>query len=107
MSAITSPQAGERTQEDKNLLIDFFYLPVARKITVRARSGRADTFSHLEGLAWGRGVVCERYSARRIELTTPDGGTSAVCESVAEALDIMRNDSAFCKLPLKIGRAVI
>jgi len=60
---------------------------------------RTNTFSHLEGLCRAKRIVCERIHGR-IELTTPNGGTTAECNNVAEALDVVRNDSTFCDLPI-------
>jgi hypothetical protein len=62
---------------------------------------RTNTFEHLESLCHGKGIVCER-NGRKIELTTPDGGTTAECDSVSEALDTYRNDATFSKLPIKL-----
>lgn len=63
---------------------------------------RTNTYEHLEGLARAKGVNCERRG-KKIELTTPGGGTTAECATVAEALDTMRNDETFSKLPIKMG----
>lgn len=62
---------------------------------------RTNTFAHLEALCEAKGIVCERRRGR-IELTTPNGGTTAECESVAEALDTYRNDDTFSSLPFKL-----
>ncbi len=61
---------------------------------------RADTFEHLQGLCAGKGIICERRG-RRIELTTPCGGTTAECSSIGEALDTYRNDPTFSDLPIQ------
>lgn len=60
---------------------------------------KTNTFEHLQGLCAGKRIVCER-NGRKIDLTTPDGSVSAECESVAEALDVVGHDPAFCKLPI-------
>ena len=65
---------------------------------------KTNTFRHLETLCAGKGIVCEKRG-RKIELTTPDGGTTAECDSVAEALDTYRNDSTFSALPIQIRTA--
>jgi len=65
---------------------------------------KTNTFRHLETLCAGKGIVCEKRG-RKIELTTPDGGTTAECDSVAEALDTYRNDSTFSALPIQIRPA--
>lgn len=64
---------------------------------------RANTFSHLEALASSKRIVCER-TGKRITLTTPDGGTTAECDSVAEALDTLRSDSTFADLPIVLAK---
>lgn len=64
---------------------------------------KTNTYDHLENLAASKGVVCERArSGRKIELTTPCGGTTAECDSVTEALDTMRGDPTFSNLPIQI-----
>jgi hypothetical protein len=62
---------------------------------------KTNTFEHHESLARSKGIVCERRSARKIELTTPCGGTTAECATVAEALDTLRTDPTFSDLPIK------
>lgn len=62
---------------------------------------KTNTFKHLENLCAVKGIVCERRG-RKIELTTPGGGTTAECESLAEALDTYRTDPAFSTLPVRI-----
>lgn len=59
---------------------------------------KTNTYAHLEKLCAAKRIVCERRG-KKIELTTPDGGTTAECETVAEALDTFRNDPAFAALP--------
>lgn len=65
---------------------------------------RIDTFEHLQGLCAGKGIVCERRG-KKIDMTTPDGGTTAECESVAEAFDTLRGDPTFADLPIKLAKA--
>lgn len=65
---------------------------------------RTDTFEHLQGLCASKGIVCERRG-KKIEMTTPNGGTTAECESVAEAFDTLRGDPTFSELPIKLGKA--
>jgi hypothetical protein len=65
---------------------------------------RTDTFEHLQRLCAGKGIVCERRG-KKIELTTPSGGTTAECESVAEAFDTLRGDPTFSELPIKLAKA--
>jgi hypothetical protein len=60
---------------------------------------RTNTYSHLEALAASKRIVCER-TGKRITLTTPDGGTTAECDSVAEALDTLSSDPTFADLPI-------
>lgn len=64
---------------------------------------RTNTFSHLFALADARRIVCER-TGKRITLTTPDGGTTAECDSVAEALDTLRSDPTFAALPIVLAK---
>lgn len=79
------------------------HLEKPQKITVRARARRTNTFAHLEGLCWSKGIVCERVG-KRIELTL--GGTTGTYDSVREALDGYRHEEPFCSAPLKLGRFV-
>lgn len=66
---------------------------------------RSGSFNHLQALCAGKGIVCERNRSKtRIELTTPDGGTTAECESIAEAWDTYKGDPAFANLPIKMNR---
>lgn len=64
---------------------------------------KTNTFSHLENLCAGKRIVCERRG-KVIELTTPCGGTTAECDSVAEALDTVATDPTFSKLPIVMSR---
>lgn len=64
---------------------------------------RTDTFEHLQGLCAGKGIVCERRG-KKIDMTTPNGGTTAECDSVAEAFDTLRGDPTFSELPLRLGK---
>jgi hypothetical protein len=64
---------------------------------------KTNTFEHLESLARSKGIICERRSVRKIELTTPCGGTTAECATVSEAFDTLRNDPTFSDLPIKAG----
>lgn len=61
---------------------------------------RTQIYNHLEALCHSKQIVCERRG-KKIELTTPCGGTTAVCETVGEAFDVYRTDPAFCNLPLR------
>lgn len=63
---------------------------------------KTNTFEHLENLCRLRRIVCERRHSRKIELTTPDGGTTAECVSVADALNTLHSDTAFSSLPLHL-----
>jgi len=65
---------------------------------------RTNTYSHLEALASSKRIVCER-TGKRITLTTPDGGTTAECDSVAEALDTLASDPTFSALPIVLAPA--
>ena len=56
-------------------------------------------FEKLESMARQRGIVCER-NGRKIELTTPDGGVMAECDTVADAADTIRQDTSFNRLPI-------
>lgn len=67
---------------------------------------RTNTFEHLQGLCAGKGIVCERRG-KKINMTTPDGGTTAECESLAEAFDTLRGDPTFSDLPIKLGKAPV
>lgn len=62
---------------------------------------RPNSFARLEALCAAKEIVCERRG-KKIELTTPCGGTTAECDSVAEALDTVQRDSTFADLPLKL-----
>lgn len=64
---------------------------------------RANSFASLEALCSGKRIACERRG-KKIELTTPDGGTTAECASLAEAWDTYRNDGAFCHLPIQLRK---
>jgi hypothetical protein len=64
---------------------------------------RTNTFAHLEALASSKRIVCER-TGKRITLTTPDGGTTAECDSVAEALDTLTGDPTFAALPIVLAK---
>ncbi len=66
---------------------------------------KTNTFTHLEALCAGKGIVCERRG-RKIELTTPCGGTCAECDNVRDALDTVRNDDTFAGLPIRMRAAV-
>lgn len=65
---------------------------------------KTNTFEHLESLCRAKRIVCERRG-KRIELTTPDGGTTAECSTVTEALDTVRGDSTFAALPIVFAPA--
>lgn len=67
---------------------------------------RTDTFEHLQGLCAGKGIICERRG-KKIEMTTSDGGTTAECESVAEAFQELRSDPTFADLPIKLAKAPV
>lgn len=62
-----------------------------------------DTYTRLESLCAGKGIVCERIG-KRIVLTTPDGSVMVNCENLAEAFDTVRNDPTFSKLPIKLAK---
>lgn len=64
-----------------------------------------NTFKNLESHCYARGIVCERYG-RKIEMTTPDGSTTAECSTVQEGFDTLQNDSTFSSLPIKQARAL-
>lgn len=57
------------------------------------------TFDRLQSLCACRGIVCERTRGK-IELTTPNGGTTAECDTVAEAYDTLNSDTTFSTLPI-------
>ena len=58
------------------------------------------TFKQLEIACKQKGIVCER-TGRTVELTTPDGGTTAECETVGEAVNTFFYDHVFASLPVK------
>lgn len=62
---------------------------------------KTNTFENLEKLCRGKKIVCERRG-KKIELTTPCGGTTAECDSLAEAFDTYHTDPAFDKLPMHV-----
>lgn len=64
---------------------------------------KTNTFEHLESLCAGVGVVCER-DGKKINLTVPNGSVSAECDGVRDALDTMRSDPTFSKLPILLRR---
>lgn len=56
------------------------------------------TFERLVTACKLRGIICEK-SRGKIELTTPNGGTTAECETVREAWETYEGDSTFSSLP--------
>jgi len=64
---------------------------------------RTNTFTNLQRQCQIKGVVCER-SRGKIEMTTPDGGTTAECLTVAEAMETLHHDSTFASLPIKLAK---
>jgi len=64
---------------------------------------RINTFSHFNGLCDSKRIVCERRG-KKISLTTPDGATTAECDSVKDAMDTVRNDPTFANLPIVISQ---
>lgn len=64
------------------------------------------TFERLQQACGLRGIVCERTRGK-IELTTPNGGTTAECATVREAWDTYEGDTTFSSLPvlpIKLGK---
>lgn len=88
------------TATTPDLIRDF---NIRKKIEVRARA-KDGTFKRLQQECWVKGIVCERYG-RKIELTTPAGGTTAVCDSVAEGFQTLLYDDAF-QFPNRHDRAI-
>lgn len=78
-----------------------FYAP-GFELAAHSTSARQTAFNRLVSKCNAQGIVCERFG-RRIELTTPDGGTTAVCHSVTDAWAEYHNDPAFFALPLRRG----
>lgn len=58
-------------------------------------------FANLQTACAAKRVVCERRG-RKIEMTTPCGGTAAECETVAEAWDTLINDPTFSGLDSQV-----
>lgn len=85
---------------------------VAEVITLHQHKGKMKsyttrkTFERLVSACGQHGIVCNK-SRGRIELTTPNGGTTAECATVREAWDTFENDTTFSSLPvlpIKLGQ---
>lgn len=61
---------------------------------------KTGSFEHLEQYCTARGIVCQRVG-RTIELTTPDGGTTAEEPTLAEAWSTVQGDTTFSTLPVR------
>lgn len=66
---------------------------------------KTGSFEHLEQWCAAKGIVVQRIG-KRIELTTPCGGTTAEETSVRDAWGTVKTDPAFCHLPIQVRRPV-
>jgi len=64
---------------------------------------RTNTLSHLKNMCAIKDIVCEKTRGR-IELTTPDGSTTAECATVEEALAELKGHP-FAELPIKLAKS--
>lgn len=61
------------------------------------------TFERLQSICASKAIVCERRG-RKVELTTPCGGTTAECDGVNDAYATLANDPTFHDLPIVLRK---